>query len=236
MFLVVYGPYAQFAQPTDWVQRRSGGAAKLQNYVPVTSYVHRQCHVGGRAHHAAAVAGDIRCGRGCQRSRCCCCFGLLVLVLGRPCFAPSTLPQPNSPPLSKNQTHKRHRMMRDGQALLRERVVFVFQKGNTCRVLQPSSLIPEGGAGAPFEVTLVDNSTRIEAESSALAACAPRRSRPSRLSHTRQQQNASRWKPSSWTTQRSRHSAGRRWVWSGSTSTSDSTAARSRRPGWPTLR
>jgi hypothetical protein len=67
-------------------------------------------------------------------------------------------------------------MMRDGQALLRERVVFVFQKGKTCRVEQPSSVIREGvaavlaGAGAPFEVTLVDSSTRIEAESSALAA------------------------------------------------------------------
>jgi hypothetical protein len=67
-------------------------------------------------------------------------------------------------------------MMRDGQALLRERVVFLFQKGKSCRVEQPSSLIREAvaallaGAGAPFEVTLSDATTRIEAEAGALAA------------------------------------------------------------------
>ena len=72
----------------------------------------------------------------------------------------------------------RQRALRDGQALLRERVVFLFQKGKACRVEQPSALIRDAvaatlaGAGAPFEVTLVDGgaTTRIEAEAGALAS------------------------------------------------------------------
>jgi hypothetical protein len=68
-------------------------------------------------------------------------------------------------------------MMRDGEALLRERVVFVFQKGKACRVEQPSPLIRDAvaallaGAGAPFDVTLVDGAnTRVEADAACLAA------------------------------------------------------------------
>ncbi|KIY92629.1 Pentatricopeptide repeat-containing protein [Monoraphidium neglectum] len=71
----------------------------------------------------------------------------------------------------------RHRMMRDGQGLLRDRVVFNFQKGKACRVEQPSALIRDAlaaalaGAASPFEVALVDGATtRVEAESGALAA------------------------------------------------------------------
>jgi hypothetical protein len=68
-------------------------------------------------------------------------------------------------------------MMRDGPALLRERVVFVIQKGKACRVEQPAETIREAiatvlaGAGAPFEVTAPDGAAaRIESEAGALAA------------------------------------------------------------------
>lgn len=70
----------------------------------------------------------------------------------------------------------RHKVAKDGVGLLRERTMFTFQKGKQSRIEQPSAHICDAvnqllaGHSSPFTVTLVDNSTQLEADSAALAS------------------------------------------------------------------